>query len=207
MSDEDIERLESSLEALLKDALEKHVSIPWKLLPENSPIKKFAEAYNYYNDDCSEGYEWCEHVLTELCNIKTLDDLKIYSEKATVGDFYICSQLLKSGFNIPPRLMGELLERVIEEAVEAKAEIPALGIKNPKRGRPSDKKTREWYRGYLLHKIKELTEMKGMNLTEAYKNIAEERHKSPDTIRRDYERLMKARKEQRKRWESEKRGK
>ncbi|HEC73973.1 MAG TPA: hypothetical protein ENI26_06320 [Methylophaga aminisulfidivorans] len=191
---------EPALEALMEYETERHITIPWETLPEDSPIKKFAEAYNYHNDDCCEGYEFCEHVLTEFSNIEKLDALKIYNEEPNTQDFFVCAQLLKSGYNLSPKLIGEILERVIEEAGSSRADVPSLGIKKIKRGRPTNKKHRQWYLDHLVMKVSQLTEKNNMTLTDAYESIAREKHKSPATIRRDYERYIKARKEQRNHW-------
>lgn len=164
-----------------------------KLAPQN-PLLKFVNAYNWYHDDSDEGHNWAEHVLTELTHAKALEDLQAFS----VRDWYVCAKLLQGDVPVPRRIIGELLEKIITEGEQAKASIPALGIKKPSRGRPSNPVERERYLTSLRYQFRILTEKEGMTATRAYEIIAEKQNKDASTIRRDLERLALEREQQKK---------
>ncbi len=164
-----------------------------KLAPKN-PLLKFVNAYNWYHDDSDEGHNWAEHVLTELTHAKALEDLQAFS----VSDWYVCAKLLQGDIPVPRRIIGELLEKIITEGEQAKASIPALGIKKPSRGRPSNPVKRERYLTSLRYQFHVLTEKEGMTATRAYESIAAEHNKDASTIRRDLERFAIEREQQKK---------
>ncbi|WP_231890967.1 hypothetical protein, partial [Methylomonas koyamae] len=64
--------------------------------------------------------------------------------------------------------------------------LDCLHIKPPKPGRKDN-------RGEAFTRFREVRRLvqEGKNHTEAYRIVAEKHHKSPDTIRRDYERKIK----------------
>ncbi|MDG1581289.1 hypothetical protein [Pseudomonas sp. GOM6] len=161
--------------------------------PQN-PLLRFVQAYNWYHDDSDAGQDWAEHVLTELTHAKALEDLQAFS----VGDWLVCAKLLQGDIPIPRRIIGELLEKIITEGEQAKASIPALGIKKPSRGRPSNPIERERYLTSLRFQFRVLTEKEGMTATRAYESIADEQKKDVSTIRRDLERFAVAREQQKK---------
>lgn len=194
MPDKGNEELRNILEKMVSE----HVTIPWKSLPDDSPIKKFAQSYNYYHDECGEGEGWAETVLTALTNAKTVGDLSAYSTKFTASDWYICSQLLKSGFSVRSELIGELIEKLLVELSEIKVDVSVLGIKKAKRGRPSNDTARRTYLGWLMFEIRRLTTEGGMSANQAYEHIGKQKNKAADTIRRDHERHMKEREHRRK---------
>ncbi len=164
-----------------------------KLAPQN-PLLKFVKAYNWYHDDSDEGHNWAEHVLTELTHAKALEDLQAFS----VRDWYVCAKLLQGDIPVPRRIIGELLEKIITEGEQAKASIPALGIKKPSRGRPSNPVERERYLTSLRYQFRVLTEKEGMTATRAYESIAAKQNKDASTIRRDLERFAIEREQQKK---------
>ncbi|MGL4316714.1 MAG: hypothetical protein ACRCTL_08880 [Pseudomonas sp.] len=159
-----------------------------------NPLLKFVHAYNRYHDDSDEGHTWAEHVLTELTHAKALVDLQTFS----VGDWYVCAKLLQGDIPVPQRIIGELLEKIITEGEQAKASIPALGIKKPRRGRPSNPVEREQYLVSLKYQFHSLTKKEGMTATTAYEIIAEEQNKDASTIRRDLERFAIEREQKKK---------
>lgn len=161
--------------------------------PRN-PLLKFVNAYNRHHDDSDAGHDWAEHVLTELTHAKALEDLQAFS----VEDWYVCAKLLQGDIPVPRRIIGELLEKIITEGEQAKASIPALGIKKPSRGRPSNPVERERYLNSLRHQFRVLTEKEGMTATRAYESIADEQNKDASTIRRDLERFAIERERQKK---------
>ncbi|MEL0166953.1 MAG: hypothetical protein VW877_02360 [Pseudomonadaceae bacterium] len=159
-----------------------------------NPLLKFVNAYNWYHDDSDEGHNWAEHVLTELTHAETLEDL----QKFNVGDWYVCAKLLQGDIPVPRRIIGELLEKIITEGEQVKANIPALGIKKPRRGRPSNPVERERYLSSLRYQFYALTEKEGMTATRAYEIIADKKNKDASTIRRDLERHTIEREQQKK---------
>lgn len=156
-----------------------------KLAPQN-PLLKFVHAYNRYHDDSDRGQDWAEHVLTELTHAKALEDLQAFS----VRDWHVCAKLLQGDIPVPRRIIGELLEKIITEGERAKACIPALGIKKPRRGRPSNPVERQRYLSNLKYQFCSLIEKEGMTATTAYEVIAEKQNKDASTIRRDLERFV-----------------
>ncbi len=150
-----------------------------------NPLLKFVNAYNRYHDDSDEGHNWAEHVLTELTHAETLEDLQMFS----VSDWHVCAKLLQGNIPVPRRIIGELLEKIITEGMQEKADIPALGITKPKRGRPSNPVERERYLTNLRYQFHVMTKKEGMTATKAYEMIAGKQNKDASTIRRDLERL------------------
>ena len=159
-----------------------------------NPLLKFVNAYNRYHDDSDEGHNWAEHVLTELTHAETLEDLQMFS----VSDWHVCAKLLQGDIPVPRRIIGELLEKIITEGRQEKANIPALGIKKPERGRPSNPVERERYLTSLKFQFRVMTEKEGMTATRAYEMIADKQNKDASTIRRDLERLTIERERQKK---------
>ena len=181
--------------------LREHISIPWDVLrslePEgaaplqfSNPILNFADTYNYLRDKNDAGEGWAEHVLTKLTHAEALEDLRTF----TPGDWYVCALLLQSNLPVPRRVIGQLIEKLVTELTESKIDVPSLGIKKPRRGRPASSMDRRRYLFHLMREVRTLTTDQGMTASAAYEAIAERRHTSPDTIRRDYERFMADRK-------------
>ncbi len=189
MSDRENEELRKILDKMIAE----YVSIPWLDLPFDSPIKNFVQSYNYLNDECGEGEDWAEAVLTALTNAKGLDDLAIYNSKFSESDWFVCSQLLKSGFSVSPKLIGALLEKILMDLHDIKIDVPVLGIKKRRRGRPVDERARRSYLGFVLGEVQRLKAKEGMSANQAYDFIGGQLNKSADTIRRDYERYVKDR--------------
>ena len=150
-----------------------------------NPLLKFVNSYNWYHDDSDEGHNRAEHVLTELTHAETLEDLQMFS----VSDWHVCAKLLQGDIPVPRKIIGELLEKIITEGMQGKANIPALGITTPKRGRPSNPVERERYLTGLRYQFRAMTEKEGMTATRAYEMIADKQNKDASTIRRDLERF------------------
>ena len=88
---------------------------------------------------------------------------------------------------------AKLMLKTIGEADANKLRIKCLHIHRPKEGRKEDR--HETFTRF--HEVKTLIQ-EGKTATEAYELVAERRFKSPDTIRRDYERnVNRLRKEKR----------
>lgn len=80
----------------------------------------------------------------------------------------------------------EVLFKVILEAESKKLDLASLHISPPKPGRKSD-------RNLTFSRVQKVMTLlrEGKTTTEAYDLVAEEYCKSPDTIRREYERTLK----------------
>ena len=177
-----------------KDAPQDALSVIKDMTSYRNPLLKFARDYNNYRDKRDAGHDWAELVLTKLTHTENLDDLHSFE----TGDWYVCAMLLQSDLPIPRKIIGKLLEGILKDLALVNIDVPALGIKKTSRGRPSNPKDRERYLSWLMFEVQRLTTKQGMTATEAYAVIAEENHKSPDTIRRDYERFKKEREHYRK---------
>lgn len=79
---------------------------------------------------------------------------------------------------------GELMLKAIDEAKARKVTIKHLGVKAPRPGRKNEPLEAI---GFRLRRVYQLLS-EGKTKTEAYEIVAKEQFKSPDTIRRDYER-------------------
>jgi len=76
--------------------------------------------------------------------------------------------------------------KTISEAKDKKITLDCLHIKPPKPGRKEDRNVRF----FRFHEVRNLIQ-DGMTAAEAYKVVAEKHFKSQDTIRREYERMLK----------------
>ena len=83
----------------------------------------------------------------------------------------------------------DVMLSTVKEASDKKLTLKALKISPAKPGRKRD--AAHFNR---CHEVKELLQT-GMAVTQAYLVVAEKFHKSPDTIRRDFERVIKKSKE------------
>jgi len=153
-----------------------------KILNANDPIaqaEKRAEAWRelkeWEEDAKSLGREWAA----------------LAPEDVT---FQNHDQILKACFLLDEGLLpksawsafANVVMDTVVEAQDKKLTIKSLDLKPPRRGRTSDPKLQ----GYMVLKTKELIES-GSSANEAYAQLAKELHKSPDTVRRTYERAKK----------------
>lgn len=151
-----------------------------------------------------------EHRIWKVAsNMEELDDWLPYAEEliqkwATQS----CDEVDLSGFDL--QLASLLLEdnllpasarvafarlmlAVVREANANRLTLECLDIKPP---RPGRKQTDRRETGYRLVRVHELINSEGIAPTLAYDIVAKECFKSPDTIRREYERAMKRRGDQ-----------
>jgi hypothetical protein len=86
------------------------------------------------------------------------------------------------------RAFAKCMLDAISEADERKLTLTALHVRPPQPGRKEDRRA-------LFHRTHEVIELlqKGHPKQEAYESVAKMFHKSPDTIRRDYERWISRR--------------
>lgn len=149
-----------------------------------NPLLQFVHDYNRHNDESDEGQLWAEETLTKLTHAESLEDL----QQLSIRDWYVCAKLLQNNMPVPRKIIGELLEKIITDTEHTKAYIPALGMKKPERGRPSNPTKRERRLRYIEFWHRRLVEKEGMTSTEAYAVIGENECKDASTIRRDLER-------------------
>lgn len=81
---------------------------------------------------------------------------------------------------------AKLMLHTVSEAENKKIRLDCLHIKPPKPGRKEDRDE-----AYTRFRAVRLLIQEGKSHTEAYRIVAEKHHKSPDTIRREYERRIK----------------
>lgn len=84
---------------------------------------------------------------------------------------------------------AKLMLKTLHEADESKLTINCLHVRPPKPGR-KENRTALFIR---MHEVRELLQQ-GKTATDAYHIVAEKHFRSPDTIRRDYERHVLKRK-------------
>lgn len=107
-------------------------------------------------------------------------------------DIILAALLLEDGLlpNSATAAFAKLMLETINEAIESKARIKCLHIHPPKPGRKEDR-AKIFIR---FHEVSSLIQ-EGNSTTDSYKIVAEKHCKSIDTIRRDYERMVKKHRE------------
>ena len=85
------------------------------------------------------------------------------------------------------KAFAKLVLDAFDQSKEAKGD---LTIRKKHKARPGRKKDAMRANGSRLLKVKQLIK-EGHKITDAYDLVAKELHKSPDTVRRDYERAIK----------------
>jgi hypothetical protein len=143
-------------------------------------IWKFANA----GDELDDWLPYAEELVRKWAKQSSLE-IKFKG----VFELYLAVLLLKDDL-LPASarmVLGELMLKTIIEAMDKKLTIESLGIHPPKSGR---RKINPQTLGYIMHKVSRIIRS-GKTATEAYKVVSEELCKTPDTIRRIYEREMK----------------
>ena len=113
------------------------------------------------------------------------DEVELAGSDLAIAALLLEDNLLPSSARVA---FARLMLKTIEEARENRLTLKCLGFRTPKPGR---KKTDLAETGYRLHKVYQLINTEGMTPNDAYDIVAKECFKSPDTIRREYERAMK----------------
>ena len=147
--------------------------------PEHA-IWKFANAGDELDD-------WLTYAETLVKQWAKQSSLEVKFEG--VFELYLAALLLKDDL-LPASarmVLGELMLKAINEASNKKLTIESLGIHPPKPGRH---KITPHTLGYIIHSVSGIIRS-GETATEAYKVVSEKLCKTPDTIRRIYEREMK----------------
>lgn len=148
-------------------------------LPSDA-IWKFCQA----GDELDDWLPYAEGLVEKWSN-QSRDEV----EFSSTFELIIAAYLLED--NLLPAQARSAFARVMLETIgevdEAKISVKCLHIEPPKPGRKQIDRTAFFFR---MREVMSLIES-GMTTTEAYKVVAEKSFKSPDTIRRDYERLTK----------------
>lgn len=145
--------------------------------PEHA-IWQFANA----GDEIEDWLPYAEDLI-RIWSTQNSDDVKF----ATTFEIILAAYLLKDGFlpESASTALGELVLKTIDEVHSKKLGIKCLMIYPPAAGRKKNR-TQPFIR---FHEVDDLIR-EGKTATEAYAIVAEKHFKSPDTIRRDYERIV-----------------
>lgn len=145
-------------------------------------IWKFAYSW----DELDDWLPYAEDLVRSWTN-QSAEEIKFRSRfEIVIASFLLMDDLLPLAAK---KAFAALTLDVISEADKKKLTIESLRIHPPPPGRKRDKRaifSRNWAVIELLEK--------GHQKQEAYEMVANQFHKSPDTIRRDYERYYQRRK-------------
>jgi hypothetical protein len=147
-------------------------------------IWKFA----YAADELSDWLGYAEDLVRKWTS-QGDDEVKF----RTTFEIILASLLLIDDL-LPPSARKALARVTLETIAQLdnkKVAIECLHIEPPQPGRKID----THFKGQVLFGVRELLKT-GLSKTEAYKAVAAQQFKSPDTIRRIYERAMKRRRDQ-----------
>ena len=142
-------------------------------------IWKFADA----GDELDDWLPYAEDLVRKW-SIQNSDDVSFQNK----FDFTLAALLLEDDL-LPASArvaFAKVMLEVMDEAIGKKLRFKALNIYPPKPGRKGS-------RVEILSRFREVKALiqEGASTTVAYKVVAEKYFKSPETIRRDYERLVK----------------
>ena len=148
------------------------------MLTSDHAIWKFACA----GDELDDWLPYAEDLIREW-STQNKDEVKF----KTTFEIIIAAFLLKDDL-LPASARAAFAEAMLEtidEASNNKLRLKSLHIRPPKPGRKENLTA-------TFIKCREVMALiqKGMTSTEAYKVVAEKHFKSPDTIRREYERIV-----------------
>lgn len=142
-------------------------------------IWKFARA----GDELDDWLDHAEYLVNEW-SIQNSDEVRFQNTFQII----LAALLLEDDLLPTPARVAfaKVMLETISETQTNKLRVDCLHIHPPKPGRKEDRA------GVFIkfHQVRKLIQ-EGMTATEAYKVVAEEHCKSPDTIRRDYERMIK----------------
>ncbi len=151
------------------------------MFSSNHAIWKFA----YAGDELDDWLPYAEDLIRKW-STQNNDEVDFQ----TTFEIIIAAFLLKDDL-LPASARAAFAETMLEtidEATRKKLHFKSLLIRPPKPGR-KENRTETFIRH---HEVTALIQ-KGKTATEAYKVVAEKHFKSPDTIRREYERIVKKR--------------
>ena len=159
--------------------------LEWEELPADSETKAFLLAMGRYMDDYSDAA-----VMIEAAYAKYQDvNLSSYSNPIQPFEWYCFSLFLKD--NLRPgdlRVLGTFIASIFSEVESKSIQLASLGMTSNLPGRPKiidETRLREII-GAVFFELKS-----NPNKSQAYASVAKAFHKSPDTIRRYFERWNK----------------
>jgi len=145
----------------------------------NHEIWKFAQ----YWDELDDWLPYAEWLIEKWSN-QSVDEIEL----STTFEIIIASYLLMDDL-LPAsakKAMAYLVLETISQVTEKKIAVKCLHIQTPGQGRKENKA----FKFMMIHRVRTLLES-GASKTEAYNTVATELSRSPDTIRRAYERHIK----------------
>lgn len=151
------------------------------------PVHKIWKAAFY----AGESDDWLPYAedLVRKWETQSCEEVKLSGFDLAIASMLLEDDLLPASARVA---FSRLMLEVVREAKDKKLTLKCLGIKTPKPGR---KTTDLRETGYRLCKVYQLINEEGYSPSSAYEMIAKECFKSTETIRREYERAMKKRKE------------
>lgn len=140
----------------------------------------------YWWDELDDWLPYAEELVNKWAN-QVGEEVEFKSEfDIRVAAFLLMDDLLP----LPARrAFGELMLDTMAEAKKKKLTLTTVGIRPPRPGRQKDR-TAIFIRNMAVIELIE----QGCSKQDAYELAAKQFHKSPDTLRRDYERYLKRRK-------------
>lgn len=162
------------------------------MFSSNTAIWKYANSIDEFDDVFTEAEElilkWSRHIDSEV-------------EFKSIGEIYFAALLLEDGLLPVPakKAFAKVMRKAINEAYQNKLCIKSLYIHPPKPGRKNNQTA-------SVNRCREVMRLinNGESATDAYKVVAEKHFKSPDTIRRDYERIVLKERKRKKAGENDK---
>lgn len=142
-------------------------------------IWKFA----YAGDELDDWLPHAEWLISEWAK-QTVEEVRFEN----TFDVILAALLLEDGLlpNSATAAFAKLMIETIGEVMTKKNRVDCLHIEPPKPGRQENRRET----GIRLFRVKSLI-AEGKTATEAYNLVSEEHCKSPETIRREYERAIK----------------
>jgi hypothetical protein len=145
-------------------------------------IWKFADA----GDELNDWLPYAEDLVWKW-SVQNKDEIKFDSFQIIIAALLLKDDLLPA----PARAaFADAVWEAMNDAIERKYTLKSLHIHPPKSGR---KKTTLNELGFIMLSVSNIIRS-GKTATQAYQEVADKCFKSPDTIRRVYERQMKKRK-------------
>jgi hypothetical protein len=135
----------------------------------------------YYNDELGDWLDHAEYLIEEWSKTETVKFQ--HSDQIFFAALLMMDDLLPVSAR---KAFAKVTLETMTEAKDKKYKLDALHIEPPKPGRKEDR-----VKIYDTVRAVHLLLVEGKSKSEAYNQIAEEQFKSPDTIRRLFERAMK----------------
>ena len=158
----------------------------WKSLPHDSHTKLLLMTLGAYSDDYDDAATIIDEAFEKY---KTLNSDDVYKSLTSTDWFCIRCFLLDQINPGDLSLFGLLIDSIFKEVESNNLSLESLGIEPKPAGRPT---TINEYRlreiiGFVKWELKT-----AKTKIEAYEAVARKMNKSPDTVRRYYERWLKS---------------